>query len=186
MVRGKEKYCWILDYLPRGHSTDKTPIYQRKPIVQAVGEDEFTLMEMYTKPNVTPEPHQRVYVGKGKRDMISRVIRRLKYDDLTHDAKLELPHVLRKVVLVNEDRFIDVYDKSGLITPRLHTLALLPGIGKKTMWDILNERKVNNFKSFLDLASRVKSLQHPENNIAKRIEMELGGEDDGYRLFIPG
>ena len=56
---------------------------------------------------------------------------------------------------------------------RLHVLELLPGVGKKHMWEILNERKVEPFKSFADLRDRVKLMPDPVTTIEKRIISEL-------------
>ena len=179
----KESYAWVLDYLPYGHPDDTRPIYQRKPLVQAVGEKHFTLLELIPKEGVVPEAHSRGYIGEGERDVIDHVKRRIRYDELTHGAKLELPHVLEKIVIENEPRFVEFFNKAYSITPRLHMLELLPGIGKKLMWAIIEERKKGEFKSFEDLTSRVRGVYQPEKLIAKRIEEELKEENIKYRIF---
>src|SRR6266540_3087616 len=61
---------------------------------------------------------------------------------------------------------------------------LTTGLGKKTMWAILEERKKGPFKSFQDLEQRVASVHHPEKLIAKRIEMEISDPTQKYRLFV--
>ena len=63
-------------------------------------------------------------------------------------------------------------------------LELLPGLGKKTMWAVLEERKKGKFKDFSELSSRVPSLKHPEKVISKRIEMELSNPAEKYHLFV--
>ncbi|MHA1628104.1 MAG: DUF655 domain-containing protein, partial [Candidatus Baldrarchaeia archaeon] len=68
------------------------------------------------------------------------------------------------------------------ITMRMHQLELLPGIGKKIMWEILEERKKKPFESFKDLTSRIK-MPDPVKAIVKRILIELEGEDK-YYLFV--
>ncbi|MHC1566398.1 MAG: DUF655 domain-containing protein [Candidatus Syntropharchaeia archaeon] len=179
----KEEYAWVLDYLPYGHPDDPRPVYQKKPIVQAIGDKNFTLMELVPKKNKIPKIQNKVYIGEGEREVIDHVKRRLKYEDLTHGAKIELPHVLERKVKEEEQRFLEIYNKAPPITTRLHTLELLPGVGKKLMWAILKERKKGEFKSFEDLKKRVKGLHHPERMIAKRIEEELKDENCKYRLF---
>ncbi len=65
----------------------------------------------------------------------------------------------------------------------MHSLELLPGIGKKLMWSVLNERKKGPFKSFQDLTGRVKGVYNPEKLISNRIEEELMDGRIRYRIF---
>jgi putative nucleotide binding protein len=83
-----------------------------------------------------------------------------------------------------EPRFIDFFNKAQAITTRFHMLELLPGLGKKTMWAILEERKKGPFKDFTEFEQRVVSVHHPEKLIAKRIEMEISDPAQKYRLFV--
>jgi putative nucleotide binding protein len=62
-------------------------------------------------------------------------------------------------------------------------LELLPGLGKKTMWAILEERKKAPFQSFEDLLKRLPSVHHPEKLVARRIELELSDPNQKYHLF---
>ncbi len=178
----KEEVARILDYLPYGRSPDSRS-YQKQPLTQGVGETNFVLMEMTPKEGVVPKVGDRVYIGSGERDVIDHVNRRIYYDELSNSAKIELPFEIQKIVLDNEPRFIRFFNEAGPITTRMHTLELLPGIGKKLMWAILNERKKGPFKSFKGLTERVKGLHYPEKLIAKRIEDELMDDRIKYRIF---
>jgi putative nucleotide binding protein len=89
--------------------------------------------------------------------------------------------VIESVVGANEERFVKFFNTAGPITTRLHQLQILPGIGKKTMWEILEERKKKPFSSFNDLADRVR-IQDPKKIVVKRVLMELQGEDK-YQVF---
>ncbi|MCQ8902625.1 MAG: DUF655 domain-containing protein [Methanothrix sp.] len=177
----RETVARILDYLPYGHVSEAITSYQKRPLVQAVGEGSFVLMEMTPKEGVVPTVGQRVNLTA--RDVIERVNRRISYNELTNSAKLELGYEIQKIVLDNEERFIRYFNEAGPITTRMHGLELLPGIGKKLMWAILNERKKGPFKSFKDLSERVKGLHNPEKLIAKRIEEELMDDRIKYRVF---
>ncbi len=179
----RETYARVLDYLPYGHPDDTRPVYQKKPLVQAIGEERFVLMELSPKKNKIPAVHDRVYIGEGEREVIDHVVKKLKYEDLTQTAKVELRYVIEEIVKDNEARFIRVFNDAKPITTRLHTLDLFPGIGKKLMWAILEERKKGEFASFEDLTNRVKGLYHPEKIIAKRIEDEIINENVKYRIF---
>lgn len=176
-----ENYVYVLDYLPQGRVDDRRPMYQRKPIIQAIGEDFFTLLELSPKRNASFSPHERVYIGKDERRKIDHVERRITYDDLTSVAKSELPLVIEKIVEKNEKRFVDFFNNAQPISTRLHQLKLIPGIGDKTMWHILEEREKEPFKDFNDLVERGK-IHEPKKAIVNRIISELKGEDK-YRLF---
>lgn len=176
-----EEYAYVLDYLPHGRVDDRRPIYQRKPIVQAIGEDFFTLLELTPKKNVSFSPHERVYIGKGERVKIDHVERRITYDELTSVSKSELPAVIEKIVERNERRFVDFFNNAQPISTRLHQLKLIPGIGNKTMWNILEEREKKPFEDFKDLAERGK-IHEPKKAVVNRIISELKGEDK-HRLF---
>lgn len=178
----REEVARILDYLPYGRGSDSRS-YQKQPLVQAVGEANFVLMEMTPKEGIVPTAGTRVYIGSGNRDVIDHVNRRIDYVDLSNNAKLELPFEIQTIVLDNEARFIYFFNDAGPITTRMHSLELLPGIGKKLMWSILNERKKGPFKSFEDLMARVKGVHNPEKLIAKRIEDELMDDRIKYRVF---
>lgn len=178
----KEDVARVLDYLPYGRSPDSRS-FQKQPLIQGVGEANFVLMEMTPKEGIVPKVGDGVYIGSGERDVIDHVNRRIYYDELSNNAKIELPFEIQKIVLDNEPRFIRFFNEAGPITTRMHALELLPGIGKKLMWAILNERKKGPFKSFKELTERIKGLHYPERLIAKRIEDELMDDRIKYRIF---
>ncbi len=178
-----EDYAYVLDFLPYGHPDDKRPIHKREPLAQVVGEKYFTLLEVSIKKGQNPLVMDRLYIGKGERDVVNKIKRKLRYDQLTPAAKSELPYVLEHIVKQQEERFVEFFNKAESITTRLHQLELLPGIGKKTMWAIIEERKKEPFKSFEDIAKRVKGLQHPEKYIVNRIIYELQNPNTKYKLF---
>ncbi len=179
----KEEFAYILDYLPYGRSDDSRPMYQKKPLVQGLGEKHFVIMEMIPKENVVPKAQDRVYIGERDRPVIDHVKRRISYNELTHGAQMELPAAIEKIILADEKRFLLFYNEAYPITTRLHMLELLPGIGKKLMWGIIDERKKGKFASFKELVDRVKGLHAPEKLIANRVLDELKDENIKYRIF---
>jgi putative nucleotide binding protein len=178
-----EDYAYVLDFLPYGHPDDKRPLHRREPLAQVVGEKYFTLLEVSVKKDKNPLVADRVYIGKelDKREVVNRIKRKLRYEDLTATAKSELPYVLEQMVKQQEGRFVEFFNKAEAITTKLHQLELLPGIGKKTMWAIIEERKNEPFKSFDDIAKRVKI--NPEKCIVQRIIYELQNPNTKYKLF---
>ncbi|GAB4308147.1 MAG: DUF655 domain-containing protein [Methanobacteriaceae archaeon] len=181
-----EEYAIILDYLPLGYVKEGLPSFKRKPVAQAIGKEEFTLLELIPKENVDLDIHEKVYIGSGKRDKIARVNRRLRYDDLTATARVELNYVIEEIIKAKEDKFMEFFNQAGPISTRLHQLELLPGIGKKHMWDILNARKEKEFDSFDDIKDRVPMLADPVKLLAKRIllELEATPEKRGKRKYV--
>jgi putative nucleotide binding protein len=178
----REEVARILDYLPYGRAPDSRS-YQKLPLIQAVGEANFVLMEMTPKEGAVPTAGTRVYIGSGSRDIIDHVNRRIDYSELSNNAKIELTYQIVSIIMDNEARFIRYFNEAGPISTRMHALELLPGIGKKLMWAVLNERKKGAFKSFADLMERVKGLHNPEKIICKRVEDELMDDKIKYRIF---
>ncbi|MCZ7362770.1 MAG: DUF655 domain-containing protein [Candidatus Methanoperedens sp.] len=179
----REDVAYILDYLPYGRSDDPRPMYQKKPLVQGVGEKHFVLMEMMPKENVAPRSHDKVYIGEGDRPVIDHVKRRIIYSEISHAAQMELPSAIEKIVVTNEDKFLVFFNEAYPITTRLHMLELLPGIGKKLMWGIIDARKKGKFASFKDLVERVKGLHTPEKLVMNRVIDELKDDNIKYRIF---
>jgi putative nucleotide binding protein len=140
-------------------------------------------MELVPKSGVIPEIQSRVYIGQGDRHEIDHVKQRIGYSDLTTGAILELPYILEACVRYQEERFVKFFNDAHSITTRLHMLELLPGIGKKLMWSIIDERKKGEFKSFQNIRERIPSLHDPAKVISHRIEEELKDDFIKYRLF---
>jgi putative nucleotide binding protein len=100
---------------------------------------------------------------------------------LTGAAKAELPGVIARIALNREDWFVNFFNTARAVTPRMHALELIPGIGKKYMWQVINERDRKPFESYEDLQKRTE-LPNPVKLITKRVLEELEG-DSKYRLF---
>ncbi|NIR87927.1 DUF655 domain-containing protein [Candidatus Bathyarchaeota archaeon] len=180
MEKRYEEHAYVLDFLPHGRPRAR-PRYRAGALVQVIGEQYFTLLEAIVKEGVTLKPFEKVYVGKEARDKITYIIGRIGYDELTTTAKMELATAVEKIVLNRENWFINFFNTAQAITPRMHALELLPGIGKKYMWQILDEREKKSFKNFEDLQQRA-NMPNPVKLIAKRILEELAGESK-HRLF---
>ena len=176
-----EEYAYVLDYLQHGRTSADKPRHLALPTVQVIGESYFTLLEAEVRAGTQANLHERVYIGKERREKINRIIGRIGYSDLTANAKAELLPVLKKLIINQEQRFVTFFNNSQAITPRMHALELLPGIGKKSMWQIINAREKKAFSNFKDIENRT-SIGDPVKVIAKRILDELGGGEK-YRIF---
>ena len=178
----KELYAVVLDVLMKGNLEDLRAGFRREPVVQAVGTEQFKLLELVPK-KIEIQIHDRLYIGDGERDKIERVKRRIFYQDLTQVSKLELPYVIEQLVIENEQNFVQFFNRAISISPKLHMLHLLPGIGKKLMWEVLATREKKPFESFADIAARVKGIHHPERMVIERVLEELQDPDVKYHLF---
>jgi putative nucleotide binding protein len=177
-----EDYGYVLDYLPRGKPISSRGIYRAEPIIQLVGEAYYTLLEATPRSGIDITHGERVYVGKDRiRAKVGHIISRVSYDDLTVTAKSELPVVLEEIVAKHEDRYVHFFNNAQPVTPRMHSLELIPGIGKKYTRTILDLRDRRAFSSFKDVKDRVQ-VPDPVKLIAKRILEELSAEPK-YRIF---
>ncbi len=177
-----EEYAYVLDFFPQGNPLDKHPEHRRRPIAQVVGEKYFMLLEVIPRPGVTLTIGERVYISRGYRDKIAFVYGRISYDDLSSVAKDELVNVVEKIIRTYEDVYVQFFNIAEPITIRLHALELLPGIGKKYMKVILEERRKRPFTSFKDLIERTK-IPDPVKALRDRIVSEIMGEEK-YYLFV--
>jgi putative nucleotide binding protein len=178
-----ESYVYILDYLPNGRQTERG--FHREPLVLALGESELKLFELVPRIGATLVPGTRVPIVpiEGVASPIDHVRRRIGYDELTVSARTELAPTLEKIVKANAVRYLRFFNEAPAVSRRFHLLELLPGIGKKTMQQIVDERRRAPFQSFEEIEARL-HIKSPERLIVSRIEQELSGVEDKYRLFV--
>jgi len=181
--RAREERALVLDFLQNGYPFDKRPSHKKTPIVQAIGTSHFTLLELVPKPGVFLQPYEEVYIGEDKRDKIHHISGKLTITRLTGTANSELPHIIADLVKKSESQFVDFFNKAQPISTRMHQLELLPGVGKKHMWEIIEARKDKDFESFEDLKNRVKLIPNPEKTIVRRIIDEISGKEK-HKLFV--
>ncbi|MCW4006606.1 MAG: DUF655 domain-containing protein [Candidatus Bathyarchaeota archaeon] len=184
MEKQYEEYAYILDFLPHGRAgyrpTGRVG-YRAGALVQCVGEAFFTVLEALVKEGLALKPADRVYVGKNSREEVTYIIGRIGFDELTASAKAELASTISKIVTNREQWFVGFFNTARAITPRMHALELIPGIGKKYMWQVINERDRKPFQSYEDIINRTE-LPSPVKLITKRVLEELEG-DSKHRLF---
>jgi len=183
MQRRQEEYAIVLDFLLNGYPFDARPMFRKTPIVQAVGKITLALLELVPKKDIFLQPHDEVYIGDGKRDKIHHIVGRIKFENLTASAYKELEFIVIEYVKKEEAKFVNFFNTSEPLTTRMHRLELLSGLGKKKMWEIVEERQVKPFKSFEDLRKRIPLMPDPVKLIAKRIMAELAGKEKHY-LFV--
>ena len=180
--QSKEEKAIVLDFLPNGYPSDTRPMYRKNAIAQAIGLNNFILLELVPKKGIFLQPYEEVYIGEGKREKIHHIIGRLAFEKLTATARSELEFVVKDLVKKKEKVFVEFFNKAHPLTTRMHQLELLPGLGKKHMWEIIEQRKDQPFESFADIKKRVKLMPNPEKAVIKRIVAEIKGKEK-HRIF---
>ncbi len=175
----KEEYAIVLDYLPYGYPLEK----KMMPIAQAIGLNNFTLLQLVPRRGVKLELKEKVYIGEGKREKVYYILGRLPREKITETAKLGLQEFVSKVVEEQEKKFVDFFNKSEAINTRLHQIELLPGFGKKHMKAVLTEREEKEFENFEDIKKRIPNLPDPKRAVEKRLLQELENMER-HNLFI--
>jgi len=181
--RTKEEVAVVLDFLPNGYPFDSAPSHRKTPIIQALGKEHFTLLELAPKKDIFVQPYEEVYIGEGKREHIHHIIGKLAVDRLTETAKAELEFVVADIVGNNEPRFVDFYNRAQPLTTRMHQLELLPGLGKKHMWEIIEARAGKPFANFKDITDRVKLMPDPKKAVSRRVIAEILGKEK-HKVFV--
>ncbi|MCK5107793.1 MAG: DUF655 domain-containing protein [Nanoarchaeota archaeon] len=179
----REEIAIVLDFLPNGYPFDNTPSHRKNAIVQAIGKERFLLLELVPKKDSLIQPGEDIYIGDGKRDKIHHILGRLEPKKLTRTATAELKFIVANIVKSDETRFVEFFNKSQPLTTRMHQLELLPGLGKKHMWEIIEERRYDQFIDFADIKKRVKLMPDPNKIIVSRIIAEITGNEK-HNLFV--
>src|SRR3990167_4047539 len=155
----KDETATVLEYLPNGYPLEK----KMMPLAQAIGESNFTLLELVPRRGIALESGESVYIGQGKRDKIYYILGRLPPEKLTESSK----------------------QQSEAINKRFHQIELLPGLGKKHMKEIITQRQEKLFESFEDMKKRIPNLPDPHKSIEKRMFKELT-QTERHNLFVKG
>ena len=172
-LRKYEEHAYVLDYKSRSKSTTvrgKTGI-----IITAIGEERLTLLEVLGIEGTTFEVGERIYIGKEGRSKIQSVLGKMTYEKISFSAKNEIPEIVKSIVIKNEQRFVDYLNNAQPLTPRVHALELIPGIGKTYLNSIIQEREKKPFENYDDIESRA-GLKEPIKHLTQRILEEISGE----------
>ena len=172
----------VLDLLIHGHPEEDRPSWAKRPIAQVLTFPDFVLYEVKMNKNSDIKvQEQKTYEEFLREEKLQEVLKKIDYAELTSTSKALILPILEREVLKYEEEFINFFNNSTSITPRMHALKLLPGVGQKHMWEILEARERQKFTTFQDIADRT-SISSPTKLIAHRIIKELQ-RDVKYYLF---
>lgn len=175
----KEEYAIVLDYLPYGYPLEG----KMMPVAQAIGLNNFVLLQLVPRRGMKLELKEKVYIGEGKRDKVYYILGRLPRDKLTETAKLQLQEFAGKIIEEQEKRFIEFFNKAEPINTRMHQLELLPGFGRKHTEEVLKAREEKVFDNFEEIRKRLPSIPDPKKAVEKRLLEELTNLER-HNLFV--
>ena len=179
-LRKYEEYAYVLD--SKSHTKSTTVHGRTGIIVVAIGEERLTLLEILGIENSTFDVGERIYIGKEGRTKVQSVLGKMDYIKISDSAKNEIPGVVESIVIENEKKFVDYINNAQPLTPRIHALELIPGIGKTYLSVIIKEREKGPFESFVDIEKRA-GLKEPIKHMSQRIIEEVSGETR-MNLFV--
>ncbi len=175
-----EEYAYVLDFSSKARS--KTVRGREGIIVIGLGEERLTLLEILGLDNTEFEIGEKIFIGKEGRTKVQSVLGKLDYEQISDSAQTELYNVVSTIVTNNESRFIHYINNAQPLTPRKHSLELIPGIGKTYLKLIIDEINKKKFENFQDLETRA-GIKEPINHLSKRILEEISGQTQ-FRLFV--
>ena len=178
--RKYEEYAYVLDYSSQGKS--KTVRGRDGVVIIALGEERLTLLEILGVEDSTFDVGEKIYIGKEGRTKVQSVLGKLDYEQTTGSAQIELDNVVKTIVTENEERFVNYINNAQPLTPRRHSLELIPGIGKTYLKLLIEEINKQKFLNYQDLEERA-GLKEPVIHLSKRIIEEIKGETL-FKLFV--
>ena len=178
--RKYEEYAYVLDFNSKGRAL--TVRGRDGIIVTAIGEDRLTLLEILGSEDSVFDVGEKIYIGKEGRTKVQSVLGKLDYEQISRSAQSELSTVVQSIVENNEQRFVDYVNNAQPLTPRKHSLELLPGIGKTYLKVIIEQINKQKFTDYKDLEERA-GLKEPVHHISKRIMEEITGVTQ-FKLFV--
>tara|TARA_Y100001949_G_scaffold864_1_gene758 strand:+ start:1497 stop:2057 length:561 start_codon:yes stop_codon:yes gene_type:complete len=172
-LRKYEEHAYVLDFKSRGKSI--TVRGRTGVIVNAIGEERLALLEILGVENSTFDVGERIYIGKEGRTKVKSVLGKIDYTKMSILTQNEIPRIIELIVTKNEKRFVDYLNNAQPITPRIHALELIPGIGKTYMNVLIQEREKKLFESYSDMEKRT-GFKEPIKHLSQRILEEISGK----------
>tara|TARA_Y100001960_G_scaffold301086_1_gene350795 strand:+ start:107 stop:682 length:576 start_codon:yes stop_codon:yes gene_type:complete len=178
--RKYEEYAYVLDFCSMAKS--KTVRGRDGIIITALGEERLTLLEILGVEDSIFDIGEKIYIGKEGRTKVQSVLGKLDYKQISGSSQSELSNVVKTIVTNNEERFVNYINNAQPLTPRKHSLELIPGIGKTYLKLIIEQINKQKFLNYKDMEERA-GLKEPVNHLSKRIIEEISGETQ-FRLFV--
>ena len=135
-----------------------------------MGTNRFTLMNIELNEGVKLKAQEKILMTKDSAEL-KKKNNNLSYDDLSNAEQIEAEKAIHSIIIANEDRYVDFFNKQSKDGSQLH---LLEGISRKNSMKIIEEKDLNgDFESFEDIDKRVSFIEDSEDLIANRVLYEL-------------
>ena len=175
-----ESFGLIFDISHEYMSESGSSFRKEVTVVHVVGEAYFSLLKVILKRPILGLVEADRLDFTDQRSNFYR-IKRIKLNEIPKGSESVLEEQLTKLVVSQEkQKFVNFFNQAKPITIKLHQLKLLPGVGQKRMWDIIEARKKGEFESFKDIEERTGLISVPV--LVNRILEELTSEEK-YNLF---
>lgn len=169
----------VIDFYPYGKSLSRRRSEDYNPLAVVVTVDWFQFFDVILNKTSKYALNDLLELTPINRKILR--INRLEYQQLSNSALEVLPKVIGNIISTDESRFIKFLNQAHPLTTQMHQLQLLPGIGQKRLWLILEARKKGNFSTFIDFTNRT-GISDPISLFLNRILEELKGSQK-YSLF---
>ncbi|MFX1285446.1 MAG: DUF655 domain-containing protein [Promethearchaeota archaeon] len=169
----------VLDFYPQGKSLSHRRSEDYNPLAVVVTVEGFQFFDVILTSRSEISVGDRLLLSSTNKKILR--LNKLSYNQLSSSALEILPVVIKDIVASFESRFVAFFNQAQPLTTQMHQIQLLPGIGQKRLWSILEARKHNLFSSFSDFTKRT-GISDPALIFTNRILLELEGEPK-YYLF---
>jgi putative nucleotide binding protein len=169
----------VLDFYPQGKSFSRKRSEDYNPLAVIVTTKFFQFFDVIFSRGVICAVKERLMISPRNKRILR--VQQIQYNQLSSSALNILPNILNEAISTFESRYISFLNQAHPLTTQMHQLQLLPGIGHKRLWVILEERKKAPFKSFKDFTEKT-GISDPLSMFTNRILTELENSPK-YRLF---
>lgn len=179
-IKVKLGRAFVIDFYPQGKSLSRKNWDAYDPVAVVISLDNLDFFDVSFSKKESVQVGQLIDFSKS-RGMVKKIIK-ISYNELSDSAIDFLPNIIKEIVITTEKRFIRFLNNSRPLTTQMHQLQLLPGIGNKRLWQILEARKKKPFASFEDFMERT-GISDPSSLFINRIIQEIEGSEK-YSLFL--
>ena len=170
---------FVLDFYPQGKSLSRKYADDFNPLVVVITADHFQFFDVVLKRGENVVVGDSITISSSRPNIFK--IKKIGFNQLSDSAVNLLPEIVQEIVKVSEARFIRFLNHARPLTSQMHQLQLIPGIGNKRLWQILEARKKSPFQTFDDFKDRT-GISDPILAFTNRIINEIN-EEEKYLLF---
>ena len=170
---------YVLDFYPQGKSLSRRYAEDFNPLAVVISENHFQFFDVILRRGKNLVVGDSLSITSKNPSIIK--VTSISYTQLSDSAVEETREIVKNIVKNSESRFIRFLNYARPLTTQMHQLQLIPGIGNKRLWQILEARKKSLFESYEDFRNRT-GFSDPILAFTNRIMNEIK-EEEKYLLF---